>query len=371
MRLISVLRKSVRELARDRLTVLLSLSLAPFFVVLYWIFFGGGSTTYDVLVINQDTGPGGEQVIAAIEGITYSDGQSILDVNTVEDRAKAERQLKDRKATMLLIIPPNFSESLAGSGEPSTPLLVGDLTNPYYSMSAALVSAAVDSVATQGQPRPAIISEEALKGSEARTEFENYVPGLLIFAVGMLVFPVSMVVAREYEAGTLRRLQLTRITSFDLLGGISLSQVGMGVLSVIITFLLAVALGFESQGPLWVAIMVGAVTSLSVVGIGLLVACFCRTVNQAFLLSNFPLMLLMFFSGSIFPIPKITLFSIGGHSIGLFDFLPATHAVVALNKILTLGEGLSAVSYELSAVLILSVIYFAGGMLLFQRMRLR
>jgi len=180
-----------------------------------------------------------------------------------------------------------------------------------------------------------------------------------------------MTVAREVETGTLRRLIITPMTSFDLLGGISAALVLVGVASVVLTFITAVALGFHSQGPMWVAMLVGAVTSLSIIGMGMVVACFSRSVSQAFVIANFPLGLLMFFTGAIFPVPQPTLFEIGEHTVGLFDLLPPTHAVVALNKVLTLGVGLEGVLYELTALLVLSLGYFALGCWLFQRIHMR
>jgi ABC-2 type transport system permease protein len=65
--------------------------------------------------------------------------------------------------------------------------------------------------------------------------------------------------------------------------------------------------------------------------------------------------------------PKTTLFTIGGQAVGLYDFLPATHAVAALNKILTLGAGLHEVVYELAALAALSLLYFGVGVWLFRR----
>jgi ABC-2 type transport system permease protein len=169
------------------------------------------------------------------------------------------------------------------------------------------------------------------------------------------------------ERGALRRLQLTPMTSFDLLGGITLTVTLIGVISVILTFLTAVMLGFRSQGPVLAAVLIGAVTSLSITGIGILTACFARSVSQAFVVANFPLGLLMFFSGAIMPMPKATLFTIGSQPIGVYDLLPPAHAVAALNKILTLGAGLHEVIYELVMLAALSVLYLGLGMWIFQR----
>jgi ABC-2 type transport system permease protein len=55
----------------------------------------------------------------------------------------------------------------------------------------------------------------------------------------------------------------------------------------------------------------------------------------------------------------------------LFDSLPPTHAAVALNKVLSLGAGMDDIVYELSAMTVLSLLYFAAGVWLFRRMHLR
>ena len=115
-----------------------------------------------------------------------------------------------------------------------------------------------------------------------------------------------------------------------------------------LTFATAVGFGFRSQGPLWLALVVTVITSLSIIGIGLLVACFSKTVSQAFVIANFPLGFLMFLTGAAFPLPRLTLFTLFGRGFALPDLLPPTHAVVALNKIFTLGSGLQGVAFELA-----------------------
>jgi ABC-2 type transport system permease protein len=212
--------------------------------------------------------------------------------------------------------------------------------------------------------------EKPLGASAARTEFETYVPGTLIFAVILLIFLAAMTVAREIETGTLRRLQLTPMSSLDYLGGVTAALVLVGTAAFALAFACALAVGFRSQGSVWAALLVGAVTCLSVIGLGMVVASFTRTVSQAFIVANFPMAMMMFFSGVIYPLPKIVLFTLGGHEIGLYDILPPTHAVVALNKILSLGAGLGQVTYELSALAILSVMYFAVGAWMFRRFHL-
>lgn len=377
MRFFSIFRRVLLEQTHNLTMLSLTIVFAPLCVFLYWLMFPGGSTQYSVLILNEDTGDL-QPLIDTFKQVTYPDGKPLLMVEIVTDRAAAEETLKNRDAEVLLIIPPDFTAALQAAQNnqtitPASVTFVGDLTNPYYAVAGVMTQAALDQYiqAATGQIRPVQMVEQALGASAARTEFENYVPGLMIFAVIMLVFLAAMMVTRESETCTLRRLRTTRMTTWEFLGGTSAAVAAIGVAAVILTFATAVLLGFRSQGPIWVAVFIGAVTSLSIIGVGMLVACFSKTATQAFIIANFPLALFMFFSGAMFPLPRVPLFEFGGHPVGLYDILPPTHAVVALNKVLTHGAGLGDVTYEIGSLLILSIVYFAAGAWLFERTRMR
>ena len=374
MKILKIFWKSLKEQARDPVTLGLSLIIGPFFVLLYWLMIPSGSTTYDVLVQNLDTGPQGREAITLLERLAYPSGDPLLDVISINDQTRAEDLLKDRDAEVLLIIPENFTQSLqaASLGEilnPAEITLIGDLTNPYYAVGAVMAGSVIDEFVQlyTGEIRSIQFNEISLGGSAGRSEFDLYIPGILIISVVMLVFIVSMTITGEVEAGTLRRLQMTPMKASELLIGISLPTILLGVVSLLLTLAVAILLGFNSQGSIWAAVLVGGITAVAVVGIGLIVAAFSKSVSQAFIIANFPLIFFMFFSGAVFPIPRIILFQIAGFNISLYDVLPPTHAVMALNKILTLGAGLADVMYEIIFLLVLSLVYYLIGIWLFQR----
>jgi len=387
MKFTGVFLKNLREQSRDPLVLSLSLSFAPLMVLVYQLFFPSGSTAYKVAVLNQDTPvqmangallAAGEEVMATMQDLTYANGDPLVQVSEVEQRDQAEAQLRNREVQVLLIIPGDFSASLlaAQRGErvaPAQVTFIGDLTNPYYAVAGVMANAALEQTvrALTDLPQPVQVVEIPLGASAARSEFEIYVPGLLVFSVIMLVFQASMMIAREVESGTLRRLQITRLTAWEYLGGASAGLCLTGVVSILLTFAVALAVGFHSQGSIWLAMLVGALTSLSMVGMGLMVAASSRTVTQAFLIANFPLAFCMFFSGVMFPMAQVASFTVGGRTIGLFDILPPTHAVAALNKVFTLGAGFGEILFELGALAALSLVYYALGVLLFQRAHLK
>ena len=389
MRLLSVLRKCVREQKRDLWVLGLSLAFAPMFVSVYWLWTGGatGSTSYGVLIINQDEPvtltdgrrlAAGEEIFIGLQDMAYENGSPLLRVMPEGDRAEAEKRLRNREAAILVIIPKDFSNALRlyrdGDRTVSTSVtFVGDLSNPTYTIAAVMVMTVADNYINRvtDASRPVELIEISLGSSAARSEFENYVPGVFILSVILLVFQAAMTPARDIESGALRRLRLTRLTTFEYLGGMTVWLSIVALAEMLLAFATAILFGFRSQGQIWVAILTSAITGISIIGIGLIVASFSKTVARAFVIANFPLGFLMFLTGAIYPIPQKPLFTIFGHPFTIPSLLPPTHAVTALNKIFTLGSGLGDVVFELSMLTALSLGYFFVGVWLFQRTQMR
>jgi len=102
-----VFAKSLREHLREPWLLALTLLTAPAFVLLYWAWFGGGSFSYAVLVLNHDRGAvvadgsfyaAGHELTDALAGVIYASGSPILSVRPAEDRATAEAALANRDA---------------------------------------------------------------------------------------------------------------------------------------------------------------------------------------------------------------------------------------------------------------------------------
>jgi hypothetical protein len=96
MKLLSVFNVSLREQLRSPWDLLLVLVLAPGLIWMYWSFMSGGSTSYPVLVIDDDAGmcaagdrsrSCAEQAIAQVAQVAYENGNPLLRVSTLTSRA--------------------------------------------------------------------------------------------------------------------------------------------------------------------------------------------------------------------------------------------------------------------------------------------
>jgi len=146
-----------------------------------------------------------------------------------------------------------------------------------------------------------------------------------------------------------------------------LSQLIVAFIQVVVVFLAAAWMGFHNQGSFWLALLVGIILSFSAIGVGLLVACFMENDSQAANVGATISMLQVFLSGAFYQLPPLTMFSLAGHQIDMFDIFPATHSFLALQQVLTYGDHLPQISFRLTAALLLSIIYFVVGVVLFQK----
>lgn len=387
MRAVAVFVKTLREAHRDLLAVALSLVFAPAFVLMYYAVLPSTTATYRVVIADRDAGAtwhgqrldAGRELPAVLAAARDGAGNPVLRVSSAPTPQEAVDQVTAGQAVATVLVPEDFSRSIAAVGDDAAGVatvrytLAGDLTRPGYPVAAVMADAAVQEYVHRvtGRAGPVTPVEQAVGGSAARTDLELYVPGLIVFAVIMMLFLAAMTVAREVESGAMRRLRLTPLSAAAYLTGTSGVIALIGLAGVLLTFGTAWLCGFRSEGPLWVALLVLAVTTVSVVGVGMMVAAVSGTVTRAFVIANFPLGLLMFFTGAILPMPRVTWLTIAGHPVGPFEALAPTHAVTALNKVFTLGASLPDVAFDVGALSLLSVAYLAGGVALLHRTQQR
>ncbi|NTV80662.1 MAG: ABC transporter permease [Candidatus Aminicenantes bacterium] len=308
----------------------------------------------------------------------YPDGKPVFKVLPLDDDEEGRRRLKNRDADLMIVIPAGFSRSVAayGKGElPSGPVLanVGDETSVRFMVAAAFADYASYGYIAKatGSEMPEVVRFESLGGGRSPNDFELYVPALLVLAVIMVLFTAAASIIKEVDKETITRLTLSELTTFEFLGAVSLNQMLIGTFALGLTYVSAVSVGFESRGSLVLLLLVGAVSTLSVVAIGLLVAGFIRTIFELLTVGVFPFFVLMFFSDCMFPMPKIILFRLAGHAFHVTDILPTALTTRAFGRILSFDAGLGDVAFELAAIVLLTILYFGLGLAFFRRRHLR
>ncbi len=212
---------------------------------------------------------------------------------------------------------------------------------------------------------------EAVEGLAGLSEFDLYVPALLVLAIIMVLFTAAASLIKEVDKGTMSRLMLSKLSTVELLGAVSLSQVLIGLVTLLLAYGAALSVGYRPHGSLAVLLVVGAVSALSVVAVSVLVAAFLNTIFELLTVGCFPFFLLMFFSDAMMPLPKIRLFRLAGHAFNVSDILPTSLTTRAFHAILSEGASLPDVWFEVTGIVLLTAGYFALGTWLFKRRHMR
>ena len=367
MRILAVIRKAIIMQFRDYWALLLTILSAPFFIFVYFLMTGGGSTTFNVNYYYADTSDASNiknSFISELKAVRYMNGKSALEITENKDTASVKTSIKNRKVDLFIVIPKGFSDSLKTGSAPYFQIF-GEATNPKYSIAVIFTITGIESLVKKfSGNKPLYTFQENMMGNSlAKSEFDVYAPGIFIFSIIMLILSASLAIIRDVEDRTMIRLKLTKMTVFDYLIGNTFVQWVIGVFSFALTYWFAVELGFNSQGSPLLVLLVCSLTILSIIAVCLILVAFCKNATMVMIVGNFPLFILMFFTGSMIPLPRNEIIS--GFAIN--DLLPPTHAVIALNKIFTFGAGLKDISYEIIMLIILTTFYYTIGIYLFRK----
>lgn len=384
MKLISIIRKSLKEQIRNYWILILTVSVAPFFVLIYNLIEEGTAESYKILIVNNDKGVFHEDslysyslsFIDQIDNPQENNNESLLKITIQNDIELAKEKLKAKSVDLVLNIPKDFSKSIhdlvhSRSNQINVEF-IGDLTDNKYLMAAIWTHNYLTNFITlfAGVEQPLNLIETSIGLSGELSSFDLYVPGLLIFSLLMLMLSATIAIVVESEKQTIIRIKLSKVSAFEFLGGISIVQVLVGVVAVILTLLVAIGLGFQVHGSFILLLLIVALCAISIIAFSLIIAAFTKTVNEVLVIGNFPLFLFMFFSDVMFPINASGLFTIAGYQFKINFLLSPVHAVSALKQVLIMEESISGIIPELVSILFLTIIYFLIGVWLFKRKHL-
>lgn len=397
MRIFDVAIKTLKETVRQPKSLALSLGLPVAFMLIFGLAFGDSSTneTTTLHVLNEDEGELGAAYVEGLANLTFDDGTPVFAITEIAaGGVPATREaIEATDVDALVTIPANFSANLArappGGGAGALPPIGGSQPQPRPASETAVVRVLGDpsrvpfTIASQvvagytrefGEavtqtPAPAEVTVESVTASKL-TSFDFIAPGLMVFAILNLAPQAAAVLARETELRTIDRVRLAPIRSAELLAGVALAEIALAMVSLALMLGTAKLMGFDNQGSYVALYLIAIGAAFGVVGLGMLIASFAKTQQEAANIGTMVSVPASFLSGSFFPIPTVALFTWGERTIDLYDVLPTAHAVDAMRAVATFGSGIETVLWSLGAIGALALVYFGAGVALYRARRL-
>lgn len=378
-RFLACLRKTAVESLRDWKITVFALLFAPAFVLAMSGFLGRGSKPCEIAVAGGG-GPGGgvAAFLQLLQDSRYGDGVPHYAIRRVARAEEALPDLEDRSLDAVVALPPGLDAAVAAAAADTARAaprlrLWGDPRNPRYAVAAILLYTDLDRYARRHAPaRPPVEMDETLTGrGAALSEFDLMVPGLVVFALLNVLLTAGAAFLREVDRGTMLRLSLSRVRAWEFVGSISVAQAAISVAAALLTLGAAQACGFRFQGSPAALLAVSLLSAIGVIGLALLTAACLRTVHDLLTVGVGPYMVIMFFSGLMFPLPPGGLLELGGHPLRLQDALPLAASVTAFNRVLNYGAGLGGLGFELALVSVVSLGWFGLGLWAYRRRHMK
>jgi drug efflux transport system permease protein len=345
---LAVYRKELRQILRDRRTLLILVFIPAFFLLLY-----GYALNFDIrhiklAVEDRDGTPESRAVVSAFVNSSYFDL-----VSTVHSPAEAERLLDLNRARAVLVIPEGFGRDLqVGRSAAAQVIIDGDNANTATTTlgyaSNILRSVGAELVPESRRPEPPLAVEPRIWYNPELRSSLFLVPGLIAYiAMITAVTSTALSVVREKENGTMEQVRMAPIDTLSFILGktlpyfiISLASAALIIGSSMLLF------GLPMRGN-WLALLLAlSLFLVGALGTGLLISTVAESQQVAFqmalLISLLPTMML---SGFIFPISSMPAFL-----QAVTYTVPARYFLVALRGIVLKGSALSHVIMPLVAL---------------------
>ncbi len=353
----AVAMKEVRQIGRDRRTLLILLFVPAFFLLTYGYALNFDIRNVRLAVQDNDRSSASRELVSAFVNSGYFDFAAEI----IADQEMAVLIDRD-EARAALVIPAGFGRDTANGRPTAVQLIVnGDNANTattvvgYARGVIAAVSARYEVEARVGSPAGPVLTVEprVWYNPELRSTL-FLIPGLIAY-IAMLTAVVStaLSVVREKEAGTMEQVRMAPIGAVAYVLGKTAPYFAISLassMSVVGTSMVLFDLPMRGS---WLT-LVGSVSLflMGALAFGLLISTIANTQQVAFQLALLASLLpTLMLSGFIFPIS-----SMPAVLRGVTYIVPARYFLVALRGILLKGVGIEVLWQQLVALAIFVVV---------------
>lgn len=360
---LAVYRKELRQIARDRRTLLILVFVPAFFLLLYGYALNWDIRHIALAVQDRDGTPESRALVSAFVNSSYFD--RVADVFAPD---AIDHLLDTNQARAVLVIPEGFGRDLLAQRTPQVQVLInGDNANTATTVmgyAASIVRGAGASLVEGSSPLvpPLTVEPRIWYNPELRSTL-FLVPGLIAYILMITaVISTALSIVREKEVGTMEQVRMAPLGTFSFVVGKSIPYFFISLASAaLIIFAAMLLFGLPMRGN-WIALLVALSLFIAgALGTGLLISTAAETQQVAFqaaMLSSFLPTLML--SGFIFPISSMPA------ALQLVTYIvPARYFLVALRGIVLKGTALWLLWPQMVALSL-----YAGVMLALASVRL-
>lgn len=243
-RLSALVRKELLQIVNDPSSMLIAFVLPVMLLFLFRYAVSLDATRVRIGVVMEERTPESESLVLSLRNSRY------LDVIASFDRSFLERELVAGRVRALLVIPIDFSRRIHSVNNLAPLQIIADGSEPNTAAFAeAYLEAAVSLWLQQrgvetGAPVNNLIDVETRTWLNPSLESKNYlVPGSIAIIMTMMVtLLTALVVAREWERGTMEAMMGTPVGVRELMLGKLIPYFLLGLASMLLCTVIAVGI---------------------------------------------------------------------------------------------------------------------------------
>lgn len=282
------------------------------------------------------------------------------------ERRETARELMDRqRINLILVIPRNFSTELESGRIPPVQVIVDGVESNTALVASGyaqgIIARHIREAIDGG--RPDVIASSALYNPELESSY-GYVPGILAVLLTIITALLTALgLVKEKEIGTLEQLNVTPITSFQLLLGKVLPFAVLGGVSFAVSAVVAFFVyGLIMNGSVVTLGVLTLIYMLATLNTGVLASTLAGTQQQAVFAAWFMLVANILMSGFMFPIDNMPVALQKATLI-----IPLRHYVTGIRAIILKGAGLADLQVEMMFLGAIGICLFFASVLAFRK----
>lgn len=310
-RVAALCHKETLQIVRDPSSVLIAFVLPAILLFIFGYGVNLDSSHTLVGLVREDGGPAAHDFAATLTATPS------LDVREMNSRQEAELALLESRIRGYVVIPADFGQRVAARTLPA--VFVGtDASEPN---SAGFVARDIQGVwsrwqlqwlADQARQPPVQLAVEARSWFNPSAESRNFlIPGSIVIIMTILgALLTSLVVAREWERGTMEALLAARVTRSEILLSKLIPYYSLAVIAMATCMAIAIGImGIPFRGSLPVLLLVTTLFLGGTLGMGLLISTVTRNqFNAAQTALNLAYMPAVMLSGFVYELSSMPAF---------------------------------------------------------------
>jgi ABC-2 type transport system permease protein len=274
----SLVRKEMRQILRDPSSVGIGIVMPVMLILLFGYGLSLDVKDAPVAIVLEDPSPDATALAAGFVLSSYFDAQVLTSM------PQAQELMRARQIDGIVRIRPDFSRQLAQGNAEVQILVHGTDANRARIIQAYAEGAVAQWAAhraAEGHPMPVgpVIILDRLWFNEADDSHYFLVPGLVVLVMTLIgAMLTTLVMAREWERGTLEALFVTPVRPDEILLGKTIPYFGLGMVGLALCLFAARYLfHVPFRGSVWVLAGASMLYLLVALAIGLLISSATRS----------------------------------------------------------------------------------------------